>query len=87
MNEIPGFRCSVPAGAFYAFPNVKGTGVGSKELADYLLYEGGVACLDGQCFGADGHGYLRFSYANSLENILEAVERIRKVSTKWAARA
>ena len=86
LNTIPGFRCPVPAGAFYVFPNVEGTGMGSKELADYLLYEGGVACLDGQCFGAEGRGYLRFSYANSLENILDAVERIRKVSTKWAAR-
>ncbi len=85
LNTIPGFRCPVPAGAFYVFPNVEGTGMGSKELADHLLYEGGVACLDGQCFGAEGRGYLRFSYANSLENILEAVERIRKVSTKWAA--
>ena len=85
LNTIPGFRCPVPAGAFYVFPNVEGTGMGSKELADDLLYEGGVACLDGQCFGAEGRGYLRFSYANSLENILDAVERIRKVSTKWAA--
>ncbi len=84
LNTIPGFRCPVPAGAFYVFPNVEGTGMDSKELADYLLYEGGVACLDGQCFGAEGRGYLRFSYANSLENILEAVERIRKVSSKWA---
>ena len=85
LNTIPGFRCPVPAGAFYVFPNVEGTGMGSKELADHLLYEGGVACLDGLCFGAEGRGYLRFSYANSLENILEAVERIRKVSSKWAA--
>ncbi len=85
LNTIPGFRCPVPAGAFYVFPNVEGTGVDSKELADYLLFEGGVACLDGQCFGAEGRGYLRFSYANSLENILDAVERIRKVSAKWAA--
>jgi aspartate/methionine/tyrosine aminotransferase len=84
LNTIPGFRCPVPAGAFYVFPNVEGTGMDSKELADYLLYEGGVACLDGQCFGAEGRGYSRFSYANSLENILEAVERIRKVSSKWA---
>ena len=84
LNTIPGFRCPVPAGAFYAFPNVEGTGMDSKELADYLLYEAGVACLDGKCFGAEGNGYLRFSYANSLENILEAVERIRKVSGKWA---
>jgi aspartate/methionine/tyrosine aminotransferase len=86
LNSIPGFRCPVPAGAFYVFPNVEGTGMDSKELADYLLYEGGVACLDGQCFGAEGRGYLRFSYANSLENIMDAVERIRKVSTKWAVK-
>jgi len=86
LNTIPGFRCPVPAGAFYVFPNVEGTGMGSKELADYLLYEGGVACLDGQCFGAEGRGYVRFSYANSLENILDAVERIRNVSAKWAGR-
>jgi aspartate aminotransferase len=84
LNTIPGFRCPMPAGAFYVFPNVTGTGMDSKDLADYLLYEGGVACLDGKCFGAEGDGYLRFSYANSLENILEAVERIRKVSGKWA---
>ena len=84
LNTITGFRCPVPAGAFYVFPNVEGTGMDSKELADYLLYEAGVACLDGKCFGAEGDGYLRFSYANSLENILEAVERIRKVSGKWA---
>jgi aspartate aminotransferase len=86
LNTLPGFRCPVPAGAFYVFPNVEGTGMDSKDLADYLLYEGGVACLDGKCFGAEGDGYLRFSYANSLENILEAVERIRKVSGKWARR-
>ena len=84
LNTIPGFRCPVPAGAFYVFPNVEGTGMDSKDLADYLLYEAGVACLDGKCFGAEGDGYLRFSYANSLENILDAVERIRKVSGKWA---
>ena len=84
LNSLPGFRCPMPAGAFYAFPNVEGTGMDSKDLADYLLYEAGVACLDGQCFGAEGRGYLRLSYANSLENILDAVERIRRVSGKWA---
>jgi aspartate aminotransferase len=87
LNSIPGFRCPVPAGAFYVFPNVEGTGIDSKELADLLLYEAGVACLDGRCFGAQGRGYIRFSYANSLENILDAVERIRKVSAKWAGAA
>jgi aspartate aminotransferase len=87
LNSIPGFRCPVPAGAFYVFPNVEGTGMNSKELADYLLYEAGVACLDGGCFGQHGNGYIRFSYANSLANINEAVERIRKVSAKWSGRA
>jgi aspartate/methionine/tyrosine aminotransferase len=87
LNEIPGIRCTVPAGAFYAFPNVTGTGLPSKQLADMLLNEAGVACLDGGCFGSHGNGYLRFSYANSLENIQEALDRIRKISTRWAARA
>jgi len=57
----------------------------SAELADYLLYEAGVACLDGACFGEYGAGYIRFSYANSMENLLEAVARIRKVSPHWTA--
>jgi aspartate/methionine/tyrosine aminotransferase len=87
LNSIPGFRCAVPAGAFYVFPNVTGTGVSSKDLANMLLYDAGVACLDGACFGEEGTGYLRFSYVNSLENIVEAVERIRKVSERWAGSA
>ncbi|MEZ5355274.1 MAG: pyridoxal phosphate-dependent aminotransferase [Bryobacteraceae bacterium] len=78
LNTIPGFRCALPEGAFYAFPNVKGTGIPSNELAERLLNEAGVACLDGSAFGKYGEGYLRFSYANSLENLMEAVERIRK---------
>jgi len=84
LNEIPGFRCSVPAGAFYAFPNITGTGMSSKDLANFLLNEAGVASLSGSAFGQYGEGYLRFSYANSLENILEAIARIRKVSVRWA---
>jgi aspartate/methionine/tyrosine aminotransferase len=84
LNTVPGFRCSVPAGAFYAFPNVTGTRMPSKELADLLLNEAGVACLNGTAFGRHGDGYLRFSYANSLANILEAIDRIKKVSAKWA---
>jgi aspartate aminotransferase len=83
LNSIPGFHCLVPAGAFYAFPSVKGTGIPSKELADLLLNEAGVACLNGTAFGIYGDGYIRFSYANSLENILDAIERIRKVSHHW----
>jgi aspartate/methionine/tyrosine aminotransferase len=66
---------------------VTGTGMDSKELADLLLHEGGVACLDGGCFGEYGKGYLRFSYATSMKNLMEAVERIRKVAVKWAAGA
>jgi aspartate aminotransferase len=84
LNEIPGFRCTVPAGAFYTFPSVSGTGIPSGELADLLLHEAGVACLSGTAFGRQGDGYLRFSYANSLPNILEALERIRRVSHVWA---
>jgi aspartate aminotransferase len=83
LNSIPGFHCLSPAGAFYAFPSVKGTGISSKELADLLLNEAGVACLNGSAFGMHGDGYIRFSYANSLENILDAIERIRKVSHHW----
>ena len=83
LNQVAGFRCAVPGGAFYAFANVTGTGISSKELADYLLEEAGVACLDGGGFGEYGDGYLRFSYANSLANLMEAVERIKKVSVRW----
>ena len=84
LNTIPGFRCPVPGGAFYAFPNVQGTGMGSKELADFLLQEAGVACLNGGSFGEYGEGYIRFSYANSLENLMEAVERIRRSAVRWS---
>jgi aspartate aminotransferase len=87
LNGIPGFRCTLPAGAFYAFPNVTGTGLRSKDLADLLLDDAGVASLNGAGFGRHGDGYLRFSYANSLANILEAIERIRAVSDRWAAHA
>jgi aspartate/methionine/tyrosine aminotransferase len=85
LNGIPGFRCALPGGAFYAFANVTATGMGSKELADYLLYEGGVSCLNGGCFGQYGEGYVRFSYANSLANIVEAIERIQKLAPRWEA--
>ncbi|HET8549828.1 MAG TPA: pyridoxal phosphate-dependent aminotransferase [Bryobacteraceae bacterium] len=76
LNALPGFRTACPQGAFYAFPNIEGTGMRSKELADALLTEAGVACLSGASFGEYGEGFLRFSYANSLENLMEAVERI-----------
>ncbi len=83
LNEVPGFRCKVPGGAFYAFANVTGTGMGSREIADMLLADFGVSCLDGGCFGEYGNGYIRFSYANSLPNLMEAVERIRKAAVRW----
>jgi len=85
LIQVPGFRCPVPGGAFYAFPNVTGTGMSSKDLADLLLYEAGVAGLNGGSFGIYGDGYIRFSYANSQANLREAVARIAKVSSRWAA--
>ncbi len=76
LNAIPGFRCRRPRGAFYAFPNTTGTGRSSRELAEALLTEAGVACLSGTAFGKWGEGYLRFSYANSVENIQKALKKI-----------
>jgi aspartate aminotransferase len=87
LNRIPGFRCTVPGGAFYAYANVEGTGMPSKEMADFLLEEAGVAGLNGGAFGDFGEGYIRFSYANSLENLMEAVARIEKVAVRWEAAA
>jgi aspartate aminotransferase len=81
LNTIPGFRCPIPGGAFYAFPNIQGTGWKSKDLADALLQKAGVACLSGTAFGAYGDGYLRFSIANSYEKLMGAVARIRKFLT------
>jgi aspartate/methionine/tyrosine aminotransferase len=76
LNRVPGFHCRQPHGAFYVFPNIRQTGKSSRELADALLAEAGVACLWGTAFGAWGEGYLRFSFANSVENIQKALERI-----------
>jgi aspartate/methionine/tyrosine aminotransferase len=76
LNKIPGFSCRLPHGAFYAFPNIRQTGWESRKLADALLNEAGVACLSGTAFGAFGEGYLRFSIANSMENLDEALNRI-----------
>jgi aspartate aminotransferase len=79
LNALPGFRCADAAGAFYAFPNIEGTGMTSKEAQNRFLEEAGVATVSGTSFGAWGEGYLRFSYANSAENILEAMRRIREL--------
>lgn len=82
LNAIPGVRCPIPQGAFYAFPNIAGTGWKSKALADALLDEAGVAALSGTAFGAYGEGYLRFSIANSYENLMAAADRIGKFMTR-----
>jgi aspartate/methionine/tyrosine aminotransferase len=82
LNQIKGFSCLSPKGAFYVFPNIKGTGWPSKKLADALLEEGGVAALSGTAFGQFGEGYLRFSVANSIENIEKALERVGDWATK-----
>lgn len=84
LNRIPGFHCTLPDGAFYAFPNIAGTGMSSNHLADLLLAEAGVACLSGEAFGPFGRNYLRFSYANSLENLAEAANRLEKCSARWS---
>ena len=76
LNKIKGFSCRMPKGAFYAFPNITATGWKSKPLADTLLEQAGVAALSGTSFGAFGEGYLRFSVANSTENLQQALDRI-----------
>ncbi|MGI9420725.1 MAG: pyridoxal phosphate-dependent aminotransferase [Geminicoccaceae bacterium] len=76
LNELPGFRCQRPGGAFYAFPNIEGTDMGAGDLQERLLTETGVAVISGTSFGIQGEGYLRFSYANSIENIERAIGRI-----------
>lgn len=78
LNKIKGFSCRLPKGAFYVFPNIRETGWTSKKLADALLEQAGVACLSGTAFGDFGEGYLRFSVANSLENLNKALDRIRQ---------
>ena len=78
LNKIPGFSCIQPGGAFYAFPNITQTGLQSDELQKKILEEAGVAVISGTSFGEYGEGYLRFSYANSTENILKAVDLIRE---------
>jgi aspartate/methionine/tyrosine aminotransferase len=80
INKVKGFSCRMPKGAFYVFPNITATGWTAKKLADALLEEAGVACLAGTAFGAFGEGHLRFSVANSIENIEKALKRI----DEWA---
>ena len=79
LNQLPGFTCVNPGGAFYAFPNITGTGMTAKELQNKMLETAGVATVAGTSFGIHGEGYIRFSYANSTENIKKAIERIGKL--------
>ena len=85
LNAIPGIKCRLPQGAFYAFPNVSVLGRTSDWLADYLLSEAGVAALPGTAFGAGGEGYLRFSFANSMENLGLALEQMAEALGKLSA--
>jgi aspartate/methionine/tyrosine aminotransferase len=82
LNKIKGFSCRMPKGAFYAFPNITKTGWKSKPLADALLEQAGVAALSGTAFGEFGEGYLRFSVANSLENLQQALDRLDQWTKK-----
>ena len=82
LNKIKGFSCRLPKGAFYVFPNITATGWKSKPLADALLEQAGIAALSGTAFGEFGEGYLRFSVANSLENLLEALNRLDQWTRK-----
>jgi len=78
LNSIKGISCKKPRGAFYVFPNIKGTGMDCRKLGDHLLYNAGVAVLPGTSFGKYGEGHLRLSFANSIENIKKALDRIAK---------
>jgi aspartate aminotransferase len=82
LNKIKGFSCRMPKGAFYVFPNITKTGWKSKPLADALLEQAGVAALSGTAFGEFGEGYLRFSVANSLEHLQQALDRIDQWTQK-----
>lgn len=82
LNSIPGINCPLPGGAFYVFPSIEGTGMSSKQFANDLLEKHGVACLAGESFGEYGKGCIRFSFANSMENLNAALERIKDFVTE-----
>ena len=84
LNSIPGIHCTYPKGAFYVFPNVEDTAFTSEQLASDLLEHAGVACLSGESFGKHGIGHIRFSFANSSKNLIEAINRIDRFLTKKA---
>jgi aspartate/methionine/tyrosine aminotransferase len=83
LNQVPGFRCVLPEGAFYAWVNVAGTGAGAEEVCRILLEEAGVAAIPGAAFGPSGADFIRFSFASSVATLREAIERILRVSVAW----
>jgi aspartate aminotransferase len=83
LNEVPGFRCESPEGAFYAWVDIRGTGTSAEEVCRILLDDAGVAAIPGAAFGPAGKDFVRFSFASSVENLREAVIRIKKVSAAW----
>ena len=83
LNEIPGFRCEAPEGAFYAWVDIRGTGSTAEEICRVLLEDAGVAAIPGAAFGQAGTDFVRFSFASSVENLREAVARIARVSAAW----
>lgn len=85
LNQVPGFRCQMPEGAFYAWVDIRGTGTSAEEVCRILLDDGGVAAIPGAAFGPVGKNFVRFSFASSVLNLREATERMMKVSTAWQA--
>ena len=83
LNRVPGFRCQPPEGAFYAWVNIRDTGMSAEEICEIMLEEAGVAGIAGAAFGPEGQDYVRFSFASSTATLKEAVQRIMKVSTAW----
>ena len=83
LNRVPGFHCQPPEGAFYAWVDITGTGITAEEICRILLEDAGVAAIPGAAFGPSGKDFIRFSFASSMANLKEAVERIDKVSAAW----
>jgi aspartate/methionine/tyrosine aminotransferase len=83
LNEVPGFRCEPPEGAFYAWVDIRGTGTNAEDICRILLEDAGVAAIPGAAFGPSGKDFVRFSFASSVENLREAAARIMKASATW----
>jgi aspartate/methionine/tyrosine aminotransferase len=83
LNQVPGFRCLPPHGAFYAWVNIEGTGLDAEEVCRVMLEDGGVAGIAGEAFGDFGKSFVRFSFASSTATLKEAVARIKQASAAW----